>query len=125
MVDSDVLIDVSRGVEMTISILEALSKSSRFVVSAVTQMELVIGCRDRVSLQVTQRFLARFDGLDISAEVSRQAVGLVTRYNLSHGLLMPDALIAASAIVNALPLLSKNQRDFRFIEDLNLLPFST
>jgi hypothetical protein len=35
-----------------------------------------------------------------------------------------DALIAATAIVIDAPLLSKNQRDYRFIQGLNLLPYT-
>ena len=33
------------------------------------------------------------------------------------------APIAATALVYDLPLLTKNQRDFRFIPDLKLLPY--
>ena len=43
------------------------------------------------------------------------------RYRLSHGLLTADSLIAATAITQGIPLLSKNQRDYRFIAGLNLL----
>ena len=45
------------------------------------------------------------------------------KYRLSHGLLIPDALIAATAIEADTPLVSKNQKDYRFIKDLQLLPY--
>ncbi|MGD1903647.1 MAG: PIN domain-containing protein [Geitlerinemataceae cyanobacterium] len=45
------------------------------------------------------------------------------RYTLSHGLQIPNAIVAATAIANRVPLLSKNQRDYRFIAQLNLLPY--
>lgn len=50
------------------------------------------------------------------------------RDRTSGGLLIPDALIAATAVVNGMPLISKNQRDYRFIEygfieRLDLLPY--
>jgi len=38
-------------------------------------------------------------------------------------LLIADAFIAATAIIYNLPLASKNQRDYRFIENLNLLSY--
>jgi predicted nucleic acid-binding protein len=44
-------------------------------------------------------------------------------YALSHGLQIPDALIAATALALNIPLLSKNQRDYRFISGLSLLPY--
>ncbi len=55
--------------------------------------------------------------------MSDAAVDLLRRYRLSHGLLIADAFIAASALVLDTPLLSKNQRDYRFIAGLNLLRF--
>jgi predicted nucleic acid-binding protein len=41
---------------------------------------------------------------------------------LSHGLLIPDALIATTAIITETSLSSKNQKDYRFIKNLELLP---
>ena len=40
---------------------------------------------------------------------------------LSHGLLIPDALIAASVIENDLLLFTRNQKDFQFIKGITLV----
>ena len=40
-------------------------------------------------------------------------------YSLSHKLTIPDALIAATAIVHDIELYSLNLKDFRFITGLN------
>ncbi|WP_245536663.1 PIN domain-containing protein [Thiothrix nivea] len=48
---------------------------------------------------------------------------LLQQYRLSHGLLIPDGLIAATAIEAGIPLISKNQKDYRFIQELQLLPY--
>ena len=124
MVDSDILIDVSRGISATIGLFSTIAQTARILISAVVQMELLVGCRNQSERQITERFLSRFEVVDINESISRRAVYLLTTYNLSHGLLIPDALIAATALVIDVPLLSKNQRDYRFIESLNLLPFS-
>jgi predicted nucleic acid-binding protein len=42
---------------------------------------------------------------------------------MSQGLLIPDAFIAATAIFLRCSLVSKNQRDYRFIGELRLLPY--
>ena len=42
---------------------------------------------------------------------------------LSHGLLIPDSLIAAMAIVAGIAFVSKNQCDYKFIVGLNLLAY--
>ncbi|QFS46584.1 type II toxin-antitoxin system VapC family toxin [Nostoc sphaeroides CCNUC1] len=44
-------------------------------------------------------------------------------YRLSHNLAIPDSLIAATAIVGNYPFITKNQRHYRFIQGLNLLPY--
>ena len=55
--------------------------------------------------------------------ISETAVDLLRKYRLSHGLLIPDAIIAATALSLSLPFLSKNQKDYRFIEGLELIPY--
>jgi predicted nucleic acid-binding protein len=124
LVDKDVLIDVLRQVETTISILKSATITASPIISAVTQMELIVGCRNAVELRSLDRFLQSFEIVDISEAISSQAVQLLHQYRLSHGLLIPDALIAASSLVTGHGLLTKNQRDYRFIEGFNLLSFS-
>lgn len=75
-------------------------------------------------MNILQQFLQRFQILQISEQTSERGIDLLTQYNLSHGLLIPDALIAATAITLDHLFVTKNQRDFRFISELNLLPYS-
>ncbi|WP_250124192.1 type II toxin-antitoxin system VapC family toxin [Chroococcidiopsis sp. CCMEE 29] len=123
LVDTDVLIDAGRAVEVAIVQLESAAQKSTLAVSIITQMELLVGCRNRTELQIMERFLERFEIIKLSEAVSDRAIDLLRNYRLSHGLLIADALIAATAIVTDAPLLSKNQRDYRFIQGLNLLPY--
>jgi predicted nucleic acid-binding protein len=85
-------------------------------------MEVISGCKNKQSLKAAEIFLERFHSFSIDPESSDIAVRLLRRYNLSHGLLTADALVAAISIRNALPLLTRNQKDFRFIEELELVP---
>jgi len=61
--------------------------------------------------------------LKLSDQISDKAIDLLLQYRLSHGLAIPDALIAATAITFNQPFISKNQRDYRFISGLRLLPY--
>ncbi|MBE9225006.1 type II toxin-antitoxin system VapC family toxin [Phormidium sp. LEGE 05292] len=124
LIDTDVLIDVSRGIEGTIALLDNTAAIASLAVSVITQMELMVGCRNKSEQQILERFLRRFEVIHINESISTQAVKLLLQYRLSHGLLIPDALIAATALVTGYPLLSKNQSDYRFIQDINLLPFN-
>lgn len=49
-----------------------------------------------------------------------KAVDLVRKYNLSHGLLIADAIIAATVLISEAQLFSKNANDFTFIENLSV-----
>jgi len=39
-------------------------------------MELIIGCRDKVDLQKTQKFLSEFEIIDISIPISKNPINL-------------------------------------------------
>lgn len=121
--DTDVLIDASREVEQAIAALEDAEEWSSLAVSAVTQMELVVGCENKAALRAVEEFLKRFYVLPLNEAITESAVDLLREYRLSHGLLIPDALIAATALVTGTALITKNQRDYRFIAELNLLPY--
>lgn len=123
LIDTDILIDAGRGVETAIVQLENADQTSTLAISTVTQMELIIGCRNRTELQILEKFFRRFETVRLNESISDKAINLLRDYRLSHGLLIADALIAATAIVIGSPLLSKNQRDYRFIQSLNLLPY--
>ncbi|QTA83241.1 PIN domain-containing protein [Desulfonema limicola] len=59
----------------------------------------------------------------LNEKISDKAVELIKQYRLSHGLAMPDAMIAATAIILDKEFITKNQRDYRFIKGLKLLPY--
>ncbi len=123
IIDTDILIDVARDVSEATGCLREIEHNAIPAVSAVTQMELMIGCRNKKELKALDRFLSRFTILKISEAISERAVGLLRSYRLSHGILIADALIAATALNHERPLISKNQRDYRFIEALALLGY--
>ncbi len=86
-------------------------------------MELVVGCRDKRELNNLDRFMLIFQIVRLNSRMSDIASDLLHSYRLSHGLLIPDAFIAATAIFLECQFISKNQRDYRFIGELNLLPY--
>ena len=123
LIDTDILIDVSRGISIAINRLKSEANNSILAISTITQMELLVGCRNKTELQNLEKFLRHYAIIKVNEFVSDKAIELLTLYRLSHGLLIPDGLIAATAIVANAPLLSKNQRDYRFISELNLLSY--
>jgi hypothetical protein len=123
LVDTDILIDVSRNVSKSITYFQNLDEQFDIIISAVVEMELITGCRNKSELRMIDRFLNRYEIIKINESISEIAVGLLRKYRLSHGLLIADAIIAATAIYMDKPLASKNQKDYRFIEALELIPY--
>jgi len=123
IIDTDILIDVGRKINEAVERLDKEEKESVLGTSIVTQMELIVGCRNKKELNALNRFLKRFKIISINEGIAYKSVELLGRYRLSHGLLIADSLIAATALTMDVPLLSKNQKDYRFIEGLKLLPY--
>jgi len=124
LIDTDILIDAARNVNEAVNCLHQVEQEQfSAAVSSVTQMELIIGCRDKNELRSLDHFLERFQIISVSEQISDMAIDLLKQYRLSHGLQIADALIAATAIVTDIKLISKNQRDYRFVEALRLLPY--
>lgn len=123
LVDTDVLIDTARNIGDAIACLEQIDRQASLAISAISQMELVIGCRNKAELRTLDKFLAHFQVLKLNEQISDVGIDLLRRYRLSHGLLIADALIAATALSQSIPFVTKNERDYRFIAGLHLLPY--
>ena len=123
IVDTDILIDAARQVTDAVDCLDQIEHASTLAISVVTEMELLIGCQNKTEQRNLERFLQRFQVLRLNENTCDQAVELLRQYRLSHGLLIPDAMIAATALILGCPMISKNQRDFRFITGLQLLSY--
>jgi len=120
LIDSDILIDAGRSDNDAINFLARLAPNDTPLISTITQMELLVGARNKNELRIIDAFLSRFIVVKLNSTISDLAVELIQKYRLSHGVLVPDALIAATALSLREPLATKNQRDYRFIGGLTL-----
>jgi len=120
LIDTDILIDAGRSINEAVSFLQRTELTDQLLISTITQMELIVGARNKNELRVLEKFLKRFTIVKVNQSISDTAVDLVRQYRLSHGLLIPDAFIAATAIIINEPLATKNRRDYQFITGLTL-----
>ena len=120
LVDSDVLIDVSRGKEAARQLLFSFGDS--WCVSQVNAMELIAGARDQREVVAIDGFLRGCGILPLHAGVAKTAYELLKRYSRSHGLQVFDSLVAATAIEAGLTLVSRNRKHFAMIENLRFQP---
>jgi predicted nucleic acid-binding protein len=121
LTDTDILIDASRGVPAAVNYVANEIAAGHLAVSIVTAMELVQGCRNLAALVQLRRLLQRVAVASIEGAVSRRAYDLMDSFFLSHGLLIADALIAATALELGLTLYTRNVRDFQLIPALKVV----
>lgn len=124
LIDTDVLIDFSRGVEKTKKKLKSQESEHTLAISVITQLELMVGCENKADFKFLQEFLEDFEILHLNSSISKKSVELFEKYRLSHGVLIPDMLIASTALTLSIPLMSKNRKDFRFIDELTLVEYN-
>ena len=121
LIDSDILIDATRNFADAKTFLSQRWAVDGIQVSIVSAMELIAGCRNAADLKQVQQFFERTTVLPISGGVSQIAYGWMQSFFLGHGLLIPDALIAATAFDNGLVLYSKNTRHFEMLPGLRVI----
>jgi len=117
LVDSDILIDVSRGTNQTVvSKWMDLSDSDAAVLySAVSLAELWAGARPNEHAGLNDLFGA-LTCAPIDEEVGRRAGVFLRKYRLSHGVEVADALIAAGAVANKAELWTRNRKHYPMSE---------
>ena len=118
LIDSNVLIDVSRGSAAAIKYVDGLAES--WALSQVTAMELIAGARDKRDLATIDGFLSLYPVIPLSDSIGTGAYRLLKTYAKSHGLHVFDSLVAATAMENALTLVTLNRKHYRMIEGLQL-----
>ena len=85
-------------------------------------MGIYRGVRNKRELDIFREFFrgSFSEILHIDEEASRLSLELVESYTLSHGLALPDALIAALAISKDASLVTGNLKHFSFIQGLKV-----
>ncbi|MBI2368861.1 MAG: type II toxin-antitoxin system VapC family toxin [Deltaproteobacteria bacterium] len=119
LLDSDVIIAWLRGHEPYARLIpDLLQKGEVLTWTAVSVAEIFAGVRKGEERQVENLFLV-LDTLVLSSEIGRKAGQYLNSYSRSHGVELADALVAATAHFNKIPLWTLNKRhhpmrDIRF-----------
>lgn len=116
LLDTDVLIDFLRATPAAAKWLEGVSE--RTFISSITVAELFAGVREGRERETLEAFVRTFDVLTVD-EVVAQRGGLLRRdFGRSHGVGLPDALLAATALVYDLRLVTLNRKHFPMLENI-------
>ncbi|MCB9052209.1 MAG: type II toxin-antitoxin system VapC family toxin [Lewinellaceae bacterium] len=117
--DTNIFIHAFNGNVQTIEELNQIGHEN-IALSTITVMELFQGMGNKRELEIMKKKIRYYDFIEIDIPVSKLALELVERFNLSHGLKIPDAIIAATAVVHQIELHTYNVKDFRFVPDIRL-----
>ena len=116
LVDSCILIDISRQREEALDLL--IGRDVIPAISALTVMEVRFGVKSKPERQLFNRFFNEWTIIPVDLEVAEQAAELLRRYKPSHGMDTVDAIIAATAQIHGLELITLNLKHFPMFPDL-------
>lgn len=124
IVDTDVLIWYFRGDDAARRFLSRIPFPER-VVSALTVMELLQGCRDPGQAREVVAFVSENLAAVVHPDeaISRRAIRLLEALAVRAGLRVVDALIAATALEVGVAVATANVRHYRAIAGLPIVRF--
>jgi predicted nucleic acid-binding protein len=113
LVDSDILIEVSRGrnAEIVTQWLDLGKADAAVLFSPISVAELWAGAHPKEHTALDNLFRA-LACAPIDTEVGYQAGIYLRQYRRSHGVEVADALIAASAVANHADLWTRNRKHY-------------
>lgn len=117
--DTNIIIEFYKGNGKIVEILQKIGVEN-IVIRSITATELVFGAINKTELKTIIADIEQLTLFPLNETISEQFLNLMQQYSLSHKLDIPDALIAATALVNDLELYTLNVKHFKYIHILKL-----
>ena len=117
LIDTNVLSRIFTGDKDVKDFIETLDAA----VCTVIYVECLQGSKSTREKRIVESYLSKFGLNHITFDISTRTIDLIRTYSNTHGLLLADALIAATCLDLNLTLVTYNVNDFHFIEDLKYL----
>lgn len=117
LVDTNVLSRIFTGDKSVKDFVETLNAA----VCTVVYVECLQGSKTNHEKRIVESYLTRFEFNHITLDISTRTINLIRTYSNTHGLLLADALIAATCLDSNLTLVTYNVSDFQFIQDIKCL----
>jgi predicted nucleic acid-binding protein len=123
LIDTDVIIDHLREIDKATQLLLQI-KAKRYVgyYSAITEVELLSGRKSNTLEQ--RRKIHRLLGIMHRVHLDRRVAEEAGKLRRIYQITLPDAIIAASAIVKNAALVTRNVAHYNMIDGLNILDFA-
>lgn len=117
LIDTNVFSKIFRG-DFTVTNFVANLEAA---IDTTIYIECLQGSKSNQEKKTIKKVLDNYLIFSITPDISEIAVELIDNYSNTHGLLLADALIAATALENDLTVVTYNVGDFDFIKDLKVL----
>jgi len=117
--DTDIFIEAFKNNNLATGSLRRIGFQN-IALSAITLMELYFVALNKRELAKIKSRLQKLEIINLDQKITETAINMIERYAKSHGLHIPDALIAATAICRGMQLLTYNVKDFKFVEGIRL-----
>jgi len=112
LVDTDVLIEILRNNRIVAGELRTLHREGHLLCySPVTRAEVYGGLREQEK-EVTQALFGEMQCFPIDDRIGEMAGEYLGTYRTQHGVMLADALVAASAAANQAELITFNLRHY-------------
>src|SRR5437588_4266796 len=117
LVDTNVFSRVFTGDKSVKEFIATLSAA----VCTVVYVECLQGSKSNREKLIVESYLARFELCHLTSDISTRTIDLIRTYSNTFGLLLADALIAATCLEGDLTLVTYNAKEFHFIQGLKSL----
>lgn len=117
--DTNIIIEFYKENAPIVSQLKSIG-SKNIAVSVVTIGELIYGAFNKKELAQILKDANNLHLFQINEAIGNKFIELMSGFSLSHKLTLPDALIAATALIHDVLLYTLNTKDFRYIPKLKL-----
>lgn len=121
LLDTDVLIEYLRGRPKAKAYFDELT--TKPLISGITVGELYSGVRNDTEEDELRSFLRAFEAVPLSRQIA-EVGGLYRRdFGPSHGVGLADAMIAGTARIRGVPLVTFNRKHFPMLDNVTA-PYS-
>ena len=122
LVDTCVFIKAFRKDKNTLKMIHDLKGRTSY--SVITKLELLVGASTGTRKEAVSNILSSYYGISLSPAISKMAVSIMEKHiSGQRNITIPDCLIASTSIVTGFKLLTYNQKDFDFIDGIDLYKF--
>ncbi len=118
LIDTDVLIDWLRGRKIVVRFFQGTKGVLYY--SSITRKELLAGCNKTSEKERILNLLRTMRIVRVDPVIALKASEFLNKYP-NNPLYKSDSLIAATAFVKKMVLVTRNRKHFEFIEEVQLL----